>query len=316
VYARKHRDELDANRELIGLGAANVTSGLFGGYPVTGGFSRTAVNDAAGARTPLASVVTAALVLATIVFLTPLLSSLPNAALGAVIVVAVVGLVDVGEMRHILRVKRSDGIGMGVAFVGTLALGIELGIAVAVVASMLVVFARMSRPHTAVLGHVPQTTSYRNVDRFDDVVTLPGIRIVRIDAALSFANATKAKALLIAEGAKLDRDPRALIVDASGINDLDATGAEMLRELLPDLADRGVEVHLSDLKGPVRDVLIRSGIWDVLEGRLHASTHDAVRCVTGTQCPDTDPRRAGIDERPPQRPPRSSHHSTSERTTS
>ena len=126
----------------------------------------------------------------------------------------------------------------------------------------------------------------------------------------------EAEALMIAEGAKLDRDPRALIVDASGINDLDATGAEMLRELLPDLADRGVEVHLSDLKGPVRDVLIRSGIWDVLEGRLHASTHDAVRCVTGTQCPDTDPRRAGIDERPPQRPPRSSHHSTSERTTS
>ena len=107
-----------------------------------------------------------------------------------------------------------------------------------VVASMLVVFARMSRPHTAVLGHVPQTTSYRNVDRFDDVVTLPGIRIVRIDAALSFANATKAKALLIAEGAQLDHDPRALIVDASGINDLDATGAEMLHRYFDELLKR------------------------------------------------------------------------------
>ncbi len=144
VYARRHRYEVVANRELIGLGAANVAAGLFGGYPVTGGFSRTAVNDTAGARTPLASLVTAGVVLATIAFLTPLFASLPNAALGAIIVMAVVGLVDVAEMRHIAEVKKSDLIGLSVAFFATLALGIELGILVAVVASMLVVFARMS----------------------------------------------------------------------------------------------------------------------------------------------------------------------------
>ncbi|MDH3707551.1 MAG: sulfate permease, partial [Acidimicrobiia bacterium] len=179
VYARRHRYEVDANRELLALGGANVTSGLFGGYPVTGGFSRTAVNDTAGARTPLASIITAGIVLLTIVALTPLLYSLPNAALGAIIVAAVVGLVDVPEMRHIVAVKRSDAIGLGVAFVGTLALGIELGIVVAVIASMLVVFVRMSLPHSAVLGHVDGTTSYRNVDRFPEAHTVDGVTIVR-----------------------------------------------------------------------------------------------------------------------------------------
>ncbi len=111
VYARRHRYEIDPNSELIGLGAANVASGLFGGYPVTGGFSRTAVNDTAGARTPLASLITAGIVLATIAFLTPLFASLPNAALGAIIIMAVIGLVDVAEMRHIAEVKKSDLIG-------------------------------------------------------------------------------------------------------------------------------------------------------------------------------------------------------------
>ncbi|MDW3219948.1 MAG: solute carrier family 26 protein [Acidimicrobiales bacterium] len=298
VYARRHRYDVDANQELIGLGAANVAAGLFGGYPVTGGFSRTAVNDSAGARTPLASVVTAAIVLATIAFFTPLLSSLPNAALGAIIIAAVVGLVDVAEMRHIARVKRSDLIGLAVAFVATLVLGIELGIGVAVVASMLVVFARMSMPHSAVLGHVDGTTSYRNVERFPEVATDPGIDIVRVDAALSFANAAAVKRLLAERGAALTAEPRALLLDASGINDIDATGVEMLHELLPDLDDRGVTLHLADAKGPVRDVLRRAGLWDALDERIHTSTHDAVVAIRAARTAPSDQRRHGIDERP------------------
>ncbi len=297
VYARRHRYPLDANQELIGLGAANVAAGLFGGYPVTGGFSRTAVNDNAGARTPLASIVTALIVLATIAFFTPLLSSLPNAALAAIIIVAVAGLVDVAEMRHIARVKRSDLIGLGIAFGATLVLGIELGIAVAVVGSMLVVFARMSMPHSAVLGHVEGTTSYRNLDRFPEAETYEGITIVRVDAALSFVNASNVKALLIARAEALDHEPRALLLDASGINDIDATGAEMLHELLPELDDRGVVLHVTDVKGPVRDVLQRAGLWDLLGTRIHASTHDAVAAIRRGQPSPQDQRRSGIDER-------------------
>lgn len=298
VYARRHRYEVDPNQELIGLGAANVAAGLFGGYPVTGGFSRTAVNDTAGARTPLASVVTAAIVLATIAFLTPLLSSLPNAALGAIIVMAVAGLIDVGEMRHIARVKRTDLIGLSVAFVATLALGIEIGIVVAVVASMLVVFARMSRPHSAVLGRVEGTTTYRNVERFPEVVTIDGVRVIRIDAAVSFVNASAVKSLLLHHADAVAAAERpALVLDASGINDIDATGAEMLRDVLVDIAERGVAFHVTDVKGPVRDVLHRAGLWDELDGRIHSSAHDAVAAIVGKRPAPLDQRRHGIDER-------------------
>ncbi len=296
VYARRHRYEVEPNSELIGLGAANVGAGLFGGYPVTGGFSRTAVNDTAGARTPLASIVTALLVLVTIAFLTPLLSSLPNAVLGAIIVVAVIGLIDVREMRHIARVKPTDLVSLSVAFVATLALGIELGIAVAVVASMLVVFARMSRPHTAVLGRVPETTNYRNIERFPEVETREGVRVIRIDAAISFVNAVAVKRLIIEQAEAIDAPPRALVLDASGINDLDATGVDMLDELLPELELRRVDLHLADVKGPVRDVLRRAGIWEQAAGRIHASTSDAVDAIARGASAPADHRRHGIDE--------------------
>lgn len=295
VYARRHRYDLDPDQELIGLGAANVASGLFGGYPVTGGFSRTAVNDTAGARTPLASVVTAVLVLITIALLTPLLVSLPKAALGAVIMVAVAGLIDVGEMRHIASVKRSDLIGMGVAFVATLALGIEIGIVLAVVASMLVVFARMSRPHTAVLGRIDGTTSYRNISRFPEAVVPRDVTVLRIDASLSFVNAANVKTTLIAAA---DAAPAAVVLDASGINDIDATGVEALRDVLTEYADRGVPLHIADVKGPVRDVLHRSGLWTQLADRLHPTTHDGVEAALGRDAVvHGDQRGRGLDER-------------------
>ncbi len=280
VYARRHRYEVDPNKELIGLGMANLSSGLFGGYPVTGGFSRTAVNDTAGAKTPAASLITAAVVVATIIFLTPLFASLPNAALGAIIIMAVVGLVDIAEMRHIAAIKKSDLIGLGTAFAATLLLGIELGILVAVVASMLVVFARMSMPHSAVVGRLPGTTSYRNLERFPDAETLVGIKILRIDAAISFVNALNVKRLLLANADDLTNAPRALVVDASGINDLDATGVDMLNEVLAELDDRAVALHLADVKGPVRDVLRRAGILDRLSSKIHTSTNDAVLSIS------------------------------------
>lgn len=297
VYARRHRYEVVANNELIGLGAANVASGLFGGYPVTGGFSRTAVNDTAGARTPLASLITATIIVATILFLTPLFSSLPNAALGAIIIMAVIGLIDVAEMRHIAKVKRTDLISLSVAFGATLMLGIELGILVAIVASMLVVFARMSMPHAAVLGHVDGTTSYRNVARFPEAQTIDGVRIVRIDAALSFVNAVNVKKLIQRHAADIIDEPRALVIDASGINDLDATGVEMLHEVIAELEEQGVNLHLTDVKGPVRDVLRDAGIWQAMGDRVHTSTNDAVAAIVAEQPAPTDQRRHGIDER-------------------
>jgi SulP family sulfate permease len=298
VYARRHRYEIEPNQELLGLGMANVASGVFGGFPVTGGFSRTAVSDASGTRTPLASIIAALLIIPTLLFLTPVFASLPNAALGATIIVAVINLVDVAEMRHIARVKRSDLIGLGIAFVATLVFGIERGMLIAIVASMLVVFARMSRPHSATLGRIPETTNYRNVDRFPDAVAEPGIRVIRIDAALSFVNAQHVKDLCLGVARLVDAPPRALIVDCSGINDIDATGIEALSEILTEFDAGPVTLHLCDVKGPVRDVLHRAGVWARLDGRIHATAHQAVEAVQGRSTITTSPLDAGVDERP------------------
>ena len=297
VYARRHRYEVDANQELFGLGMANVASGLFGGYPVTGGFSRTAVSDAAGTKTALASIIAALLIIPAVLFLTPVFSMLPQAALGATIIVAVLNLIDVREMRHIAVVKRSDLIGLGISFGATLAIGIERGMLVAIVASMLVVFARMSKPHSATLGRIPDTTSYRNVQRFPEVELPVGTRVVRIDAALSFVNAQTVKALCLRHAGELDTEPRALILDCSGINDIDATGADVLSEIITEVDEMGVTLHLADVKGPVRDVLRRSGLWDRLDGRIHATPHQAVQMVQGLCSAPDSLRDAGIDER-------------------
>lgn len=324
VYARRNGYEIDANQELVGLGASNVTAGLFGGYPVTGGFSRTAVNAAAGARTGLASIITAGLVIVTIAFLTPLLSSLPQAALGAIIIVAVVNLVDVAEMRHIASVKRSDLLALGVAFVATLVLGIELGIGVAIAASLLIVFARMSKPHAAVVEQVPGTTSYRNVERFAATVHVPGVRVVRIDAPLSFVNASFAKRLVLDHATALAEEAVAgtasthptLVLDCSGLNDLDTTAVVELTDIISELERLGIELRLADVKGPVRDVLRRAHLWDRLDGRLHATTHDAVLAATGRE-PGRPRSDAALDERtgrpvsgtaaPPERPDPTGH---------
>lgn len=302
VYARRNRYDVDPNQELVGLGAANVASGLFGGYPVTGGFSRTAVNATAGARSPLASLVTAGLVLVAIVALTPLFEQLPQAVLAGVIVAAVVTLVDVAEMRRIAAVKRSDLLTLAVAFVGTLALGVEWGIAVAVVASLVVMFVRIARPHSAVLGRVPGTSLYRNVARFPEVETVPGVVVLRVDVSLNFANAAFLKRRLARLVAEHD-GVHTIVLDACGINDLDVSGEHVLAELVEEYDARGIRIRLAALKGPVRDVLLRSGLWDRLGDRIHADVHEAVTVASGERsCPD-DLRRAGTDERGGPAPP-------------
>lgn len=300
VYARRQRYEVDANQELIALGTANVGAGLFAGYPVTGGFSRTAVNAGAGANTPLASLITALSVLLTVLLFTPLFAELPKATLGAIVVVAVAGLVDIDELMHLAKVDRAD-FGVAVfAFVATLAIGIELGIAAAVAASVIVVLARQARPHTAELGRVPGTRVYRNRSRFPEVETDDRIVVVRIDASLTFVNATFLRPRierLLAEHPAVE----AVVIAAQGINSLDASAEQALGALLDDLDARGIELHFASIKGPVRDTLISSGLWDRLGVRLHAGVAEAVDHLSGRepQEPTTTDgrRRLGVDER-------------------
>ncbi len=293
VYARRNRYRVEANQELIALGAANVAGGAFGAYPVTGGFSRTAVNASAGSRTPLASIVTAGLVLATVAVLTPLFTSLPTATLGAIVVVAVAGLIDVDELRHIAAVDRGDLVVALTAFVATLVIGIELGIAVAVVASIAVVLFRNARPHTAVLGRVPGTDVFRNVRRFPEVETRDDVVILRIDSSLNFMNATFLRPRV--EHLLHDHpDATALVLDTSGVNRLDASAAQALEQLAGDCESRGVALHLTQVKGPVRDALIAAGLWDQLADRLHA---DNVAALERLHPGPVDRRLTGVDER-------------------
>lgn len=280
VYARRNRYEVDPNQELVGLGAANVAAGVFSGQPVTGGFSRTAVNATAGARTPLASIVSATVIVLVLLFVTGLFTELPQAVLGAIVIAAVSSLFDVKEMRHIAKVKRADLATMAVAFVATLALGVELGIAVAVVASLAIVVAGIMNPHSAELGRLPESPSgepvYRNITRFPEAVRLPGIAVLRIDVSLNFANVAFLKRRL----AQLDVDHpeglHAIVLDGAGVNELDASAEAALADLVTDAEARGVRVHLAQMKGPVRDVLIRSGLWDRLGERVHLTVHEAV----------------------------------------
>jgi SulP family sulfate permease len=283
VYARRNRYEVDANRELIGLGAANIGAGLFGGYPVTGGFSRTAVNAEAGARTKLAALITAGVVLLVIVALTPLFEKLPSATLGAIVVVAVAKLFDVAEISHIRHLKTADFVTLVVAFLATLAFGVELGIGIAVAASIVVVAVRMMTPHTAELGRLPDSSLYRNVARFPQAERVPGVAIIRFDVSLSYLNVEflkrRVQRLVDESGPEL----RAVVLDASGVNDIDTSAVEAFTELIVDLAEDGIAVHLAGAKGPVRDVLMRSGTYQQLGDRVHDQVHDAVVALAPDQ---------------------------------
>lgn len=276
-FASRNGYRVGAGQEFVALGAANVTAGLFQGYPVAGSFSRTAVSAATGARTPIAGLITAGVIGVTLVAAAPLFRSLPKAVLASVVFMAATSLVDVREARRLWRVKRSDFFLLALAFWATLALGIERGIVVAVVASLLVVLSQTARPHTAVLGRVPGTTNFRNVDRTPGAITIPGVIVFRVDAPLYFANADYlADTLREAEAAHPDR-LRVLILDFSSVTDLDSSADAVLSDLADDYAARGVEFYLANVKGIILDVMRRSGFYARLgPARFFFSTHEAV----------------------------------------
>ena len=281
AIARRTRERIDANQELIATGTANLASGAFGGFPIAGGFSRTAVNHQSGARTPLASLVTAAMLAVSVLWLTPLLRNLPKAVLAAVVVVAVAGLVDVADARRTYRTSRRDFWALAVTFVATLLIGVEPGLAIGLVFSLLLFVARASSPHTTELGRVEGTTEFRNVDRYA-TVTDPAVALLRIDGPLFFANT---KHLADRVGA-LTRDRPELahvVLDASAIGDIDASALHALHELHDDLEEAGVRLHLATVRGPVRDALDRSAKEGEFAGCFHPNLHDAVHAAMGAE---------------------------------
>jgi SulP family sulfate permease len=273
------KDEVDANRELVALGMANVAGSFAQGFPVTGGLSRTAVNAQAGARSNLAGVVTALTVGLVLLWLTPLLHYVPRAVLAAIILAAVSGLVEVQEMRRLYRVKRTDFTMMLVTLVATLGLGIERGVVIGVLTSLAALVIRTTRPHVALLGRLP-CGAYRNVDRFPDARLEPGVLAVRLDAQFYFGNVNFLKEKLRELEARVDGQLRAVVLDASGINQIDASAEVGLCEIARDYRQREVRFVLANVKGPVRDVLDRSGFLERLGSEhLFLRVEDAVEAV-------------------------------------
>jgi SulP family sulfate permease len=273
TLAAKRRARIVPNQELTALGASNIASALSGGYPVTGGFARSVVNFDAGAETPLAGAFTAVGILAATLFLTPLFAFLPQAVLAATIIVAVLSLVDFGAIRRTWIYSRADFAAMAVTIAAVLLIGVEAGITAGVALSLLLFLARTSRPHMAVVGQVPGSEHFRNIDRHD-VLTEPAILSIRVDESLYFANA---RAL---EDAIYDRiagapDLRHVILMCPAVNALDASALESLEASAHRLHSAGIGFHMSEVKGPVMDALKRSDFMDHFKGRIFLSQFEA-----------------------------------------
>lgn len=278
ALASKRRQVIDADRELVALGAANIAASLTGGYPVSGGFARSVVNDQAGAATGLASLITAASIGVILLFFTPLFFYLPQAVLAATVIVAVLGLFQPGEVRRIWRMSRGDAATWGVTFGTVLLVGIEAGILAGVALALLLFLWRTSRPHIAVVGRVGQTEHYRNVRRHQ-VQTWPQVASVRVDESLYFANTRALEQTLLGIVAEQPHI-RHLVLIGSGINFVDASAIETLEALLDELRDAGVSLHLAEIKGPVMDRLVRAGLSEKIgPDRLHLSTHAAIQAI-------------------------------------
>jgi SulP family sulfate permease len=234
------------------------------------------VNDEAGARTNLAAIVSAGIIALTLLFLTPLFYYLPKAVLAAIIMVAVAGLIDWEEARYLWKVDRRDFGLMALTFVATLTLGIEQGILVGVIVSLIVVIYESSTPHTALMGRLPDTETYRNLKRNPDAMTRSHVVIVRMDANLYFANVSTFQDLIL----DLDvNDPalRAIVVDMYPVNQIDSTATHTLQEIIETCRRNGVQLYLAGVKGPVKDVLDAAGLSEELgEERFFLEVHDAV----------------------------------------
>lgn len=276
--ATQKRYEIDANKELIGLGLANLVGAFFKAMPVAGGFGRTAVNANAGANTGLASIITAVLIGIALLVLTPLLYFIPHAILASVIMVAVVSLIDIHEVKHLWRVKRDDLGLLAITFFATLVLGVKIGIFLAVALSMLWFVIKTTRPHYAVLGKLPDTNVYRNIKRHPEAAVTNNVLAIRFDAQFYYGNVSFLKDTLRQAEKQMNTPVKAVVLDASSINQLDSSADTALHQLLQDYRMRGVDLFFANVKGPVWDVMRRSGFIDELgEDHFQMTTHEAVQ---------------------------------------
>jgi sulfate permease, SulP family len=286
--AARRRETINPNRELLGLGAANAASAFTGGYPVTGGFARSVVNESAGAETPIAGVFTAIIILLVAAFLTPIFYHLPKAALAATILAAIWRMANFHDAWHAWKYSHADGAAAFLTLTGVLFLGVEVGLTLGVTLSVGLVLQRTMRPHWAEVGQVPNSHHFRNIHRHE-VVCSPHVVALRIDEALYFANARFLEDLASQIIARESR-PSDLVLLFTAVNFVDASALGSLRVINDRLNDAGVRLHLSEVKGPIADKLIEAGFFDELTGEVFLSHYAAMRTLD----PETTLRAEGI----------------------
>ncbi len=278
AIASKENYQVDANKELRALGLANIVGSFFSSYPVTGGFSRSAVNYQSGARTGLASMITVFLIFLTLLFFTPVFYYLPRTVLAAIIMVAVFGLIDVKEAKRLFQLKKVDGWTLLITFVATLVLGIEDGILLGVAVSLLVFIARSARPHTAVLGDLSKQNVFHNIAHDPEVKTEEDILIFRMDASLYYPNMAFLEEKLRAE---VDQRPKLqwIILDFSGVNDMDGISVDTWERIIDRYREKGISFLLVGIKGSIRD-LVTKACWPEKYGEIaFQSLHEALQSI-------------------------------------
>lgn len=278
LEAKQEAYRIRPNQELLALGISNIVGSLFQAYPISSSFSRSAVNQESGAKTGMAALISVAMVILTVLFLTPLFYYLPKTVLAAIIIVAVFGLINLREAVYLWKVNQLDFWLMLVTFTGTLVLGIEFGIIVGVGLSLIVLIFRTSRPYVTELGKVPNSNFYRNKNRFEEVIIESDILIFRFDAQLFYANSTyfrdKLDTMVYEKGAAL----QLIVLDAESINRVDSTGVEMLKESIKYYQKKQISFFLVGVKGPVRDDLFRSEILSIIDvNHFFMRVNDAVK---------------------------------------
>ncbi|WP_310566634.1 SulP family inorganic anion transporter [Hydrogenophaga sp.] len=275
--AARRRERIDVNAEMRAMGGANLAAGLTGAFAVGASFSRTSVVAESGGRTPAAGLITAVLLSLTALFLTPWLHQLPMAALAATILISLGSLIDFRSFAPNWRYARADFAAQALTFSVTLLSDLVTGLTVGVIASLTLHIWRSSRPHIAVVGNVAGTEHYRNVLRHE-VLTQPHVLGLRVDESLFFANARYLEDRVAAELASRP-DVRHVVLQCTAVNDIDASALESLRNIHQRLQDAGVQLHLSEVKGPVMDRLRRSDFLDRLSGRVFLTHHQAIQAL-------------------------------------
>jgi sulfate permease, SulP family len=277
--AGRRREAVDADQELIAIGSANLGSAMSGGLPVAGSFSRSMVNFNSGARSQLTSVFLALFVAATLLLFAPVFSVLPKAVLAAVIIVAVAGLVDLRSIPETWRYSKADGASNLVTFVGVLAYGVEAGLIMGVLLSVLLYLWRTGHPNIAVVGRLPHSTEFRSIERHK-VETWPEILLVRVDENLYFANVGHVQDMITREFQKRPRIKHLVLV-MSGVGFVDSSALRSLQVAAETLREAGVTIHLADVKGPVMDRLRRTKIFEqIAPGQVFPTPQMAVTALT------------------------------------